>query len=487
MSKYFNIKLSNQNVLHYGTLSLLIYLVVFVKLDAFHMRWWDESMFAVNAYEMLENGKMFSLYFDGNPDLFNTKPPLTVWLQVISIKFLGYNELAIRLPSAIATGLVVFFLFHFVSKNFNRTWAWISSLILLTSAGFIGFHTGRTGDSDALLTLFLFLANLQFLKFMILKKNSCVFWFFMFLTLAFATKLFAALLFVPAYFLLLLYYNNLKHFVLNYQFVLGVLLFFFSSFSLIYLRELDSSGYVNTSLNNDAARVFQGSHHQHSASFYLDALLNSRFSFWFIPLILGLILNYFNQDSRQRQLIFNSAVLTMVYFTIISLSTTKLEWYDMPFYPYMAFVASYSIYLLYEKTQISLQKNAILVNYSFLFLLFIFPYYLMFSKSQSNRIPDGQRFHEGKEMYLFDKIESEENLDGLRVYHNDYNGALLFYKYKLQEKNQYILTTNQVDFQVEDKVLVNSSLIQKIETKYNFNVIDSTEFVKVVVINEKLE
>lgn len=350
MLQFFNKKLSNQNLLHYCILSVLIYLTVFLKLGAFHMRWWDESMFAVNAYEMIENGKMFSLYFDGSPDLFNTKPPLTVWFQVLFIKLLGYNELAIRLPSALATALIVLTLFHFVSKYFNRTWAWVSALILLTSTGFIGFHTGRTGDSDALLTLFLFLANLQFLKFLILKKNRYVFWFFMFLTLAFATKLFAALLFIPAYFLLLLCNKNFKQFVLSYQFALGVLIFFISTFGIIYLRELDSPGYLNTILSKDAARIFQGSHHQHGALYYLDSLLNSRFSFWFIPLVLGLILNFSNQDQRQRKLIFNSTVLITIYFTIISLSTTKLEWYDMPLYPYMALVASYSIYLLYEKT-----------------------------------------------------------------------------------------------------------------------------------------
>lgn len=487
MNKYAK-KLSSHNVLNYGILTLLIYLVVFVKLDAFHMRWWDESMFAVNAYEMIENGKMFSLYFDGNPDLFNTKPPLTVWFQVFFIKLLGYNELAIRLPSALATALVILILFHFVSKYFNRTWAWISSLILLTSTGFIGFHTGRTGDSDALLTLFLFLANLEFLKFILNEQKKHLLWFFLFITLAFATKIYAALLFAPAYFILLLVFRKLKRFIFNVQFTVGILFFLFVSGFIIYFRELDSKGYVDIILGKDAGRIFsivEG--HSGSWSFYLESLSKERFSIWFIPLIAGAFLNIFNPNEQQKKIIFSSIGLIVVYLIVVSISTTKLEWYDMPLYPYMALVASYSIYLLYEKTQISLHKNTVLVSSSFLLMLFIFPYYLMFSKSQSNRIPDGQRFHEGKELYLFGKIEAGENLDGLLVYHDDYNGSLLFYKYKLRKKNQDISTTNQIAFQVDDKVLLNVSNIQKIETKYDFTVIDSTEFVKVVLINEKLE
>ena len=57
--------------IHYHILGIitLIYFVIFLKLDSFHMRWWDESIFAVNTYEMIHNGKFFSAYFDGRPDL----------------------------------------------------------------------------------------------------------------------------------------------------------------------------------------------------------------------------------------------------------------------------------------------------------------------------------------------------------------------------------------------------------------------------------
>jgi len=34
--------------------------------------------------------------------MWNTKPPLMIWCQVISMKLLGINEWAIRLPSALA-------------------------------------------------------------------------------------------------------------------------------------------------------------------------------------------------------------------------------------------------------------------------------------------------------------------------------------------------------------------------------------------------
>jgi 4-amino-4-deoxy-L-arabinose transferase-like glycosyltransferase len=40
-----------------------MYFVVFAKLGEFPFRFWDESMFAVNAYEMDKNGNYMVPYF----------------------------------------------------------------------------------------------------------------------------------------------------------------------------------------------------------------------------------------------------------------------------------------------------------------------------------------------------------------------------------------------------------------------------------------
>ena len=129
--------------LHYLILVALCFLVLFIKLGSFHMRMWDESMFAVNTYEMMENGNYFSLFYNGLPDLYNTKPPLTNWLQLLSVKMFGFNELAIRLPSALATFFTILFSFKFIAKYFDYMWAWVVALILISSAGVVGFHTSR--------------------------------------------------------------------------------------------------------------------------------------------------------------------------------------------------------------------------------------------------------------------------------------------------------------------------------------------------------
>ncbi|MGB1103999.1 MAG: ArnT family glycosyltransferase [Crocinitomicaceae bacterium] len=85
------------------------------------MRFWDESIFAVNTFEMMENRQYFPSFYDGQPDLYNTKPPLLNWLQIIASHIFGYNELSMRLPWAIGAGLSVLAIFNFLKKYFGHT------------------------------------------------------------------------------------------------------------------------------------------------------------------------------------------------------------------------------------------------------------------------------------------------------------------------------------------------------------------------------
>ncbi|MBJ6109715.1 hypothetical protein JAO73_11875 [Hymenobacter sp. BT523] len=74
---------------------------------------WDEARLAVNATEILQSGDWLITRYDGQPDLWNTKPPLFIWLQ----------------------------------------------------AGFNGTHVARFGDYDAVLTLALTATALQWYRY----------------------------------------------------------------------------------------------------------------------------------------------------------------------------------------------------------------------------------------------------------------------------------------------------------------------------------
>lgn len=190
-------------------ISILCYLVFFHHLDEFTIRLWDEGRNAINAIEMLKTGNPIVTYFNGAPDMWNTKPPLHIWIVAIMFKIFGINELALRLPSAIAASLVVIFIFLFGLKVLKNRWiGFLGSLIILSSMGFPDLHIGRTGDYDALLVLFIFLGSLSFFIYLENKINKYLYLSGLFFTMAVLTKGIVGLLITPAILLYVILSGN---------------------------------------------------------------------------------------------------------------------------------------------------------------------------------------------------------------------------------------------------------------------------------------
>ena len=93
----------------------LVYVLIlqFYHLNELPIIQWDESRLAVNAAEMYHSGNFLSTTYEYKPDYYNTKPPLMIWLQVLSASVFGMNELAIRFPSAVA-GLFCILFYAFI-------------------------------------------------------------------------------------------------------------------------------------------------------------------------------------------------------------------------------------------------------------------------------------------------------------------------------------------------------------------------------------
>jgi len=108
--------------------------------------------------------------------MWNTKPPLLIWVQVFLMRILGVNELAVRLPSAFAAFFTCIVLLIFFRRHLKNFWfGFISILVLVTSYGYIDLHASRTGDYDALLTLFTKLSGLFFFAFCATKNYKHIY------------------------------------------------------------------------------------------------------------------------------------------------------------------------------------------------------------------------------------------------------------------------------------------------------------------------
>ncbi len=144
----------NRRSCHYLLLVVVSFLMFFLNLgDAFL---WDvdEGRNAVCAMEMLASGNWIVPTFNGN--LRVDKPVLLYWLQMLAYKCFGINELAARLPSAVAALITVLCGYELGRSMFSRTTGLLTGIIVATTPMLCA--AGRFANPDALLNCFAALA-----------------------------------------------------------------------------------------------------------------------------------------------------------------------------------------------------------------------------------------------------------------------------------------------------------------------------------------
>lgn len=145
---------------HYLLVALLA-LVLFVPfLGQVHLFDWDEINFAESAREMIETGVYSRVQVNFMP--FWEKPPLFIWMQVLSMKAFGINEFAARFPNAICGLVSLLVLFHTGRKYFSTAFGWI--WVLVYAGSLLPHFYFRSGIIDPWFNLWMFLGVLQLVK-----------------------------------------------------------------------------------------------------------------------------------------------------------------------------------------------------------------------------------------------------------------------------------------------------------------------------------
>ena len=188
---------------------LFLMVVAFWKLGSQPLYDWDEARHGQNALEMLRSGDLVNYSYNGKHDTWNAKPPLLIWSVLISYLAFGFNEFALRFPSALAGVVTVIVTSALAKLMVGRAAMWIAFAILVTSRGVFGFHTARTGDMDAFLVAFGMCSVFCWQLFLQRAESKFAFLASTFWGLAFYSKGLAALMFIPGAFALC-FYNQSK-------------------------------------------------------------------------------------------------------------------------------------------------------------------------------------------------------------------------------------------------------------------------------------
>lgn len=290
--------------------------------------------------------------YEYEPDMWNTKPPLMIWLQVMSIKLVGDGELAIRLPSAFAALATCFLLFwFFVRKQKNPLLGFLTCIVLITSDGYVRRHGIRTGDYDSVLTFFITSFVLSWYMYIEEDKLKYFYSFLCALILACLTKGVQPLIFLPALLLYTAYRRSVLMVLKSPHFYLGILIFLLCVGGYYFLREQYNPGYINAVLANEVGGRFGQVIEQHEGDswYYFELIFRKDFSLWCIPALLGLLIGIAGKDRSVRYLSIYLGIAATLYLIILSSAATKIHWYDTPSLPILSVLSAISLYWIFTK------------------------------------------------------------------------------------------------------------------------------------------
>lgn len=426
------------------------YFSIFWQLNRLDLHMWDESRLAVNALEMYENHQYLINTFDGKPDLWGTKPPLMIWLQVFFFHICGPSILALRLPSALATLAISLLMAWFITRTTGsfKTGA-LAALVFLTSPGFIGSHVGRTGDYDALLSFFIFAGAISF--FFSLEQElprKRILWLYLtllFLILGALTKGIQALLPVPAYLILLIPEKKWKLYLSSIHLYAGIIIFLAVVTGYYLLREHAAPGYLQAVATMELGNRYLStieSHHQ-DLMYYVSGLWKGKFAYWYIFSGLSIFLLLRPPDRQTGRVLRFAWITGLTYLLVITFSSTKCEWYDAPFFPFAAILAGITISYLsaiiekWVKAIVS-PLPAFVFSGLLMIILFFSPARNILESNLRSNFDFWKDLQYGK--YLR-HLESDLHMlpDSATLLHNGYNAPLIYYRtfYNLEKHKNF--------------------------------------------------
>ena len=162
-------KISSFNSLPIQVVIALIAALLFIPFaGGVHLFDWDEINFAECAREMIVSNDYLNVQINFKP--FWEKPPLFIWLQVLSMKAFGISEFAARFPNAICGILSLLVIFNIGKKLFDIRFGLI--WVLVYTGSILPHFYFRSGIIDPWFNLLIFLSIWFFVRLNAAEEQS---------------------------------------------------------------------------------------------------------------------------------------------------------------------------------------------------------------------------------------------------------------------------------------------------------------------------
>ncbi|MSR77687.1 MAG: phospholipid carrier-dependent glycosyltransferase [Candidatus Omnitrophica bacterium] len=193
--------------LNYLLFCLAALVLFFLALDKIPLWSSDEGRFGEIAREMWESRNFVVPHF--NFIVYLEKPILSPFLTALSYGLMGVNAFSTRFPIVFLALLGIFFCYRFTRRIFDSRTAELSSVVLLTTIGYV--LVGRFAVIDMIMTFFLSMTLFCLWTAFLERKKSYYFLAYFLMGLAFLTKgLIGILLPGLVFFVFLMWTGNLR-------------------------------------------------------------------------------------------------------------------------------------------------------------------------------------------------------------------------------------------------------------------------------------
>ena len=290
---------------------------------------WDEAIYAGVSREMLRTGWLVPHW---NDQIWLEKPPLLLWITAAFFRFFATNEFWARAGSALSGVAIVALLHAWLAHRKDLLTAWLSTLLLLGTFGFL--HVCHVGEMDVLLSLTCCISLIGLVQ--IAERNQhgwLLFWIGF--ALALMTKGAASIVLpVTAGALALLQRWRLNQ--LGRPFLTGLLLFLLLTLPWhLAMLHLHRTGFLHQYLGLSvlARSTQQIEGHVTPAWFYLKVLFLSAPPFVLLyPVALA--------HALRRPDLQIWAVFALVVLILFTVAQTRLPHYVAPAYPALSLVTA---------------------------------------------------------------------------------------------------------------------------------------------------
>lgn len=301
---------------------------------------WDEAVYANASLDMSQGHSLWVPM----ESVYNTKPPLVLWLQALFLKFIPWPEWAVRLPSALSVTGILFMLTYALKRWRFPQWTRFFVLVcFIGNEGFIRHHISRTGDLDAVMSFFVLgysLIVLDAIQMERWSKKHLILFFVMVICAFYAKSIAGWMMLGPLGIIWLL--SPMRKVFWTKSFMAGELLSL-GICSIYYLtRQSIQPGFLDLAWRSEYQRMFSNvmPWHEHGFGYYFKNFITLHTYTPWIFFLLGAMSYalFFLKDKKIREHVLRWMIISLGYMILISIPADKLEWYDAPVYPFFALI-----------------------------------------------------------------------------------------------------------------------------------------------------